>query len=103
MKRKSNKNGFTGCAKAYIRNLQEEGRYSHGNKVGCKFRNGKIFADLVQQRLVVIQVSYGKCCNDRQGPQQACRDTLVFFKRIIHGTKVGNFCEIGNSLYPVRL
>lgn len=28
MKRKSNKNGFTGCAKAYIRNLQEEGRYS---------------------------------------------------------------------------
>lgn len=28
MKRKSNKNSFTGCAKAYIRNLQEEGRYS---------------------------------------------------------------------------
>ena len=27
MKRKSNKNSFTGCAKAYIRNLQEEGRY----------------------------------------------------------------------------
>ena len=28
MKRKSNKNSFTGCAKAYIRSLQEEGRYS---------------------------------------------------------------------------
>lgn len=28
MKRKSNKNSFIGCAKAYIRSLQEEGRYS---------------------------------------------------------------------------
>lgn len=28
MKRKSNKNGFTGCATAYIRNLKEEGRHS---------------------------------------------------------------------------
>ena len=28
MKQKSNRNGFTVCAKAYIRKLQEEGRYS---------------------------------------------------------------------------
>ena len=28
MKQKRAKIGFTGCAKAYIRSLQEEGRYS---------------------------------------------------------------------------
>ena len=49
MKQKRAKIGFTGCAKAYIRSLQEEGRYStahvyknavlsftrfHGSKIG---------------------------------------------------------------------
>ena len=28
MKQKGNKKGFTGCAQAYIRKLQEEGRFS---------------------------------------------------------------------------
>lgn len=44
MKQKGNKKGFTGCAQAYIRKLQEEGRFSTAHVYKTRFFHSPNFA-----------------------------------------------------------
>ena len=67
MKRKSNKNSFTGCAKAYIRSLQEEGRYSTAH----------VYKNAI--------LSFTKFCDNPYLPfSQANRDILIWYGKYIY-------------------
>lgn len=87
MKQKSNKNGFTVCAKAYIRKLQEEGRYPTAH----------VYKNAV--------LSFTKFC-DTTGIafEQITRDSLRRYGQYLHGyglrpNTVSTYMRMLRSIY----